>query len=307
MWGPESAGKSSLALIMAAQYQKKYPDRYIAWVDMEQTFDWNWAITLGVDPSRLRLRTPENAEDTADLTKDFMESGLFSLVVLDSIGGMISRIEIEKDAGDATVGKVPQIVTRMVKICAPIAARNQTSVLVVNQVRAAIGGYGSPETTGGGWALKHVTSMKFHVKRAGGQGTRHTVKEYGNDIPVGHQIAVRVQKNKMAAEGKVALMWFHHTPTEKYGPVGLDPIPEVFDFAKRYGLLGSKGGGYYDVLGTEVRGEPEVIQYLRENPEKVESLRQQILDRSKGKMLDTEGQDQFGDEDDPYGMAEMVD
>lgn len=299
VWGPEHAGKTTLAMIAVAQYQKQFPDKRAAWIDMEQTFNWEWAIKNGVDPSRLWLNTPKTAEDTADAAKQFMESGLCSIVVLDSVGGMIARVEYEKDADDATVGLVPKIVTRMVKQCSPIGKSNGTTTMVINQVRANIGGYGPDEDTGGGWALKHVTVMKLQVRR----GESAKAKVGDEEVPVGHEMVIRVQKNKLAPYGRVARVWLFNTVTTKFkNGIGIDMVPEVFSLAKKHGLLGTKGGGYYQMpTGDEVRGEDKVIEHLRSNPADVETLRARIIATHNDEIGVSEEVDA-----DEHGIAEMV-
>lgn len=307
MWGPEHAGKTTAAIIAAAQRQKAYPNKRIAWVDMEQTFDEDWAEALGLDMSKVWFYTPETAEDVSDAVKRFVASGMCSMVVLDSVGGMISRIEMEKEADEETVGKVPKIVTRMVKAASPMAFSNGTTVLVINQVRAKIGGYGPDEDTGGGWALKHVTTMKLQVRKTGGEGTTHSIKRPGDDkpIPVGHKIAIRVQKNKMGPYGQVAEVWLHNVPTAQFGPVGFDLVGEVFQFAKRMKLMGSGAGGNYEVEGVKIKGgEPKVMEHLRQHPEVVEALRTRILDTVKGAVVEDLSEPEV--DDDPAGLSEMV-
>jgi recombination protein RecA len=309
MWGPEHAGKTTAAIILAVQFQKAYPAKRIGWVDMEQTFDEDWARALGLDMSKVWFFTPTTAEDVADATKRFVHSGLCSLVVLDSIGGMISRIEMEKEADQDTVGLVPKIVTRMVKACAPAAYQNDTTLCVINQVRANIGSYGPDEDTGGGWALKHVTTMKIQVRKTGGEGTTHQIKRPGDEkpIPVGHKIAMRVQKNKMGPYGQVAEVWLHNVPTEAYGPVGFDKIGETFNFAKRFRLMGSGSGGNYEVEGTKIKGgEPKVMEHLRQHPEVVEALRLKVLETVKDRINDDGFEPPEDESDDPLGMSEMA-
>lgn len=311
MWGPEHAGKTTAAIWMAVQFQQAFPQRMIAWVDMEQTFDQEWAEKLGLDMSRVYFYTPETAEDVADAIKRFVNSGICSFVVLDSVGGMISRVEIEKEADEATVGKVPGIVTRMVKIASPAAARNETTVCVINQVRANIGGYGPDEDTGGGWALKHVTTMKIQVRKIGGAGTSREVKRPGSaddkKIPVGHKIAMRVQKNKMGPYGQVAEVWLHNVATRDFGPIGFDNVGDTFGFAKRLGLLGPRAkSGYYLLGEEEVRGEPAAVEALRLRPDVVADLRTRIL-ATREDLVNEEVDETPAEEVDPLGMADMVD
>lgn len=310
MWGPEHAGKTTLAIWQAVQFQTAFPDRMIAWVDMEQTFDQDWAESLGLDMSRVYFYTPQTAEDVADAVKRFVQSGICSFVVLDSVGGMISRVEIEKEADEATVGNVPKIVTRMVKIAAPEAALNETTVCVINQVRANIGGYGPDEDTGGGWALKHVTTMKLQVRKVGGAGTTREVKRPGSaddkKIPVGHRVAIRVQKNKMGPYGQVAEVWLHNVATADFGPIGFDNVGDTFGFAKRLRLLGDKAtSGRYLIDGEIIVGEPKALEYLRLHPETVEALRQQVLS-TREDLVNTEVDETPAEEVDALGMADMV-
>lgn len=305
-WGPEHAGKTTLAIIEACEFQKAYPHKRVAWVDMEQTFDDDWAEALGLDFSKWWFYTPQTAEDVADAVKRFVSSGLCSYVVLDSVGGMISRIEMEKEADESTVGKVPQIVTRMVKACSPMAFSNGTTVHVINQVRANIGGWGPDEDTGGGWALKHVTTQKRQIRKAGGEGSSHTAKMPGDDkpVPVGHKIAVRVQKNKMGPYGRVAELWLHNVETPQFGPVGIDMVAEVFSFAKRLKLMGSGAGGNYEVEGVKIKGgEPKVMEHLRQHPEVVATLRAKVLETVRGEVVEDDAPPPV---DDPLDMAEVV-
>lgn len=299
IWGPEHAGKTTAAMIAVGQYQRRFPDKRAAWIDMEQTFNWEWAIKNGVDPTRLWLVTPKNAEDTADAAKQFMESGLCSIVVLDSVGGMIARIEFEKGADDATVGLVPKIVTRMVKQCSPIGRSNGTTTMVINQVRANIGSYGPDEDTGGGWALKHVTVLKLRIRR----GETLKAKVGDEDVPVGHEMVINVQKNKLAPWGRTARVWLFNTVTAKYkNLIGIDVVPETFTLAKRYGLLGTKGGGWYAMpSGEEVRGEEKAVEFLRQSPGDMETLRARILATHNDEIGVSEEV-----ENDEHGIAEMA-
>ena len=288
VWGPEHAGKTSLALLTAAEAQKDDPDRAVAFVDMEQTFDSTWAQTLGVDLNRLILFTPEDAEDTADAVKRFVGSGLFSLVILDSIGGMISRVEYEKEADEATVGLVAKTVTRMVKQAAPMASRNETTVMAIHQGRSQTGGGGPDEDTAGGWALKHVTSVRVQVRR--GESVRARV--LGEEITIGHQSVCRIQKNKVASSGGAARFVLISQPTDTYES-GVDQVAEVYDVAKKYGALG-KGAWVTLPDGQKFQGRDKTIAYLRDNPDTVQQVRQAVLDvlKANPSMVDEEAQEE---------------
>lgn len=284
MWGAEGAGKTTLACLMMAEAQRKYPQKMVAVVDVEQTWDPPLATKLGVDNDRVYLIQPPNAEDVADLVKTLMESDLVCLTLLDSIGAMIPQEEIEKNAGDATVGTTAKIITRMVKIAAVKARKFGNTLVVINQVRANIGTFrGATTTTGGGWALKHVTSMKLKVART----DTYTVGKDEEMVVVGQTMTVKVEKNKVASPGRIAKLSVFNTASDKYGPAGVDRAFEAWTIGKRLGLLGTAGGGNYVMPdGTKLRGEPAVIDYLRENPAQVEVLRSRILATTQGEIID---------------------
>lgn len=235
------------------------------------TFDETWAETLGVDLSRLVLvENPHSAEDVADAYKRMVMSGLFSLAVLDSIGSMISRVEFEKESDEATVAKVAQIVTRMVKQVAPMARSNGTCSMVINQVRSNIGGYGASDTTSGGWALKHITSVKCAVRR----GESKSIRIDGKDTPVGHEVNVRIQKNKLAPHGRVGSFWLYNTRTADNLP-GVDPIPEIVEVGKKVGII--EGSTYLTLpSGARLNGKAKTVEHLRDHPDEVEDISQRI-------------------------------
>lgn len=284
---------TTLAILACVQAQKMFPDKMIGWVDMEQTFDSKWAELLGLDLKRVWRPSVKTAEDTADATMRFAQSGLCSVVVLDSIGGMIAKMEFQKEADEATVGLVAKIVTRCVKQCAPICKSNNSLLLVVNQVRADIGGYGDSLTTAGGWALKHVTTIRLNVKR----GERRTVTVNGKPTQVGYQMKVKVEKNKVGPYGGLAEIWFHNRATPKYGPVGVDPVFEAAELAVRYSVLPSRPGGFYTLPdGVEIRGKDNVAPYLVEHPDLVAKIRALLLAKVSESITEE-------DDDDPNGLS----
>ena len=290
VWGPEHAGKTTAAYWAVANAQEKFPDKMCAWVDMEQTFDSTWAEKNGVDLARLWVYHPEDAEGVADAVKQFVASDLCSLVVLDSVGGMIARSEIEKDADEATVGLVAKTVTRMVKLCAPACYRNGTAILVINQVRANIGKYGPDEDTGGGWALKHVTTIKVQVRR----GEPIQARILGELLTIGHKVAARIQKNKAAVNGgKVEFALISRT-TDVYPYVGVDQVQEAFDVAKKYGVL-PRGGWVTFSDGERIQGKDKAVAHLRQNPNLVQELREKVLASLGDMVIEPDAIDEIAD------------
>lgn len=274
LWGPEGTGKTTTAMLAMAQAQKKYPDKFAAVVDMEQTWDLNFAAKHGVDNDRVYLVQPETAEDVADAMKMLMETGFVKYILLDSIGAMIPKEEVEKNAGDATVGTTAKIVTRMVKIAAVNANKYGVTPVIINQVRDRIS-YGGGTTTGGGWALKHVTSLKLRFSRS--HNDTYTIGKGEAVEQVGQLVSVKVEKNKVAPPGRIAKVSLFNQDSEEYGPVGVDRAFEAFSLGKRLGIL-SLSGAYYTLPDTtRHQGEGKTLDYLRAHPEAVEQIRTMAL------------------------------
>lgn len=279
VWGPESVGKSSLALIGVAQAQRRDPESVQGWIDMEQRYDPTWATKLGVDTSRLYLAEPNSAEDVADIVKTMITSGLMNKIVVDSVGGMVSRSEMEKDAEEATVGQVPKIVTRMVKIAAVEARRFAVDTWIINQVRARIGGGGpraADTTRGGGFALGHGTTHRLKVRRT---GEKLTIGKGDDIVQVGVEIAVQVEKNSVASPGRIARIMLINEATETYGPVGIDQASEAYTLGMRNDLFDRKGNWITFADGTKANGQPEAITHLRDHPEIISRIRDLSLQR----------------------------
>jgi recombination protein RecA len=279
VWGPDALGKTTLALLGMAEAQKKYPDKMVGFIDMEQTFDRELARRLGLDDEHTVVYTPDSAEAVADAMKMMITSDEFSMIVLDSIGAMIPEAEKEKDADEATVALQAKIVTRMVKIAAAEAPKNGVAIIFINQVRSNVGGYGPETTTGGGWALKHATTHKIRIKRTG--TSVYTVKVDGikEPVPVGHELALVIERNKVASPRKVATFSLFYEPTEKYGPVGVDRVDEAFVIGSRPDIAAIKRSGntYHLPDGSNHVGREKTIDYLRSAPEVVEQIRDTVL------------------------------
>lgn len=271
-WGPPSAGKTTMALVMAAEQQKAFPDRLIGWLDVEHTFDLEWARLHGVDTERVMLASPGTAEDVADMVKDLVSSDLCAMVVVDSIGAMISKKEIERDAEEVTVGLVAKVVTRMIRMVASAAADHKCTVLVINQVRANIGGWGPETAPGGGFALQHGTSAQLTFRST--SETPPTVGSGREKHVVGKVIAVRVSKNKLAPPNRVANILLTHEASPEYGPVGLDRASEAFQLADRYDLFKDRTGSWYTLRDdSRHNGQEAVRAHLRGHPKLIEEIR----------------------------------
>ena len=264
MWGNQDAGKTSMAILGCVEAQKKYPHRAVAYIDAENKMDQKWAVTLGIDLKRWELYVPASAEDVADAVKRFLDSPLFSFVVVDSIGALISRVEQEKNADESVVAIIARIVTRMTKQANLAVSKNGSVFLVINQPRDNIARYGSATTTPGGRHLKHASTMKFHL--SGTEKNALTVTIDGEPMPVGREIAVKIERNKVAPYGRVARILFKNVPTQKYGPVGVDKVQEIAGIGKRIGVIVRSGRNWVIAnSGTVIAGKWEDVEEALRN------------------------------------------
>lgn len=299
IWGPEGAGKTLLGIKAMVEGQKKYPHKAVYFCNVEHRWDQQWGISHGLDPKRLVVATPENAEDVADMVKDACRKGIFSVIVVDSIGAMIPEAEKEKDADQAVMMAQAKIVTRMVKIAAPEAAKSRAVVIFINQVRANIG-YGGDTTTGGGWALKHGTTMKFYVRRTSDSAL--FIGSGENKQQVGHGVTVKVERNSVALAYRKAEFILLYVTTKQYGPMGIDTALEATNLGIETGIIEQTGGWYLNKLtGEKVNGKPAVIEMMRENPSMAMDIRARALDLVSGEIDLTEEAVtlQFDDPDEP--------
>jgi recombination protein RecA len=275
LWGPEQTGKSTLLTIAAARFQQDNPDKMVGWIDVEKTFDLGWARAHGADltDDKFLLVQPGNAEEVADLVKELILSDMFGFIVLDSVGAMIPQVEIEKDADEATMALVAKTVTRMVKIAAAEAAKRGVILAIINQVRANLS-YGGDITRTGGFALSHVTTHRLKFRRS---GAPIMMGAKGDEVQVGQEVAIKIEKNKIAPPGRTANITLFNQPTEKYGPTGLDAAYDAFTTGKLAAVYGRRGSWYDFPDGSEHRSEADAVKYLRENPDAVKVIREHVL------------------------------
>jgi recombination protein RecA len=286
VWGQQDIGKTLLALLAGVEAQRKYPDKQVAFIDMESKFDWDWAIAQGISREQFYLYEPETAEDVADAVKEFVASGLFSMVIVDSVGAMVPKKEREKQSDEATIGLQAKIVTRMVGINSSECRKTGTILYLINQVRANLS-YGADTTTGGGFALKHASTIKLKLKRTGTQP--YVTKVGGEDQRVGHEIAALVERNKVALSMKTAMISVFVHPTKKYGPIGVDKVDEAATLGIKLGIIEAKGAWYTLPDGERVKGRDAVVEALRQAPEMVTQIREQVLARSADEVVEEEG------------------
>jgi len=284
-WGQDSLGKTMMALLSLAEAQRKHPAKVVGFIDVEQKSDRAWMVAHGVDLARSFLYQPDSAEDVADAMKEMLRSGQFSMIVLDSIGAMLPEAEKERDADQAVMATQARIVTRMVKIAAVEARRCSAVVLFINQARANLSGYGKATTTGGGFALKHATTMKMEFKRTGTPLFEAMVA--GEKRVVGHELAIRLERNNVAPPHRTATICLHHTPSIR-GPLGIDRADEAVTIGLACGVIVQHGGWYTLPTGERHQGRDKLAEALRASTDLLGAVRTAALSTTSIEIYDEE-------------------
>jgi len=256
VYGPESSGKSTLALSVVAQAQKK--GGICAYIDAEHALDPDYSARLGVKTEELLISQPDYGEQGLEIAESLIRSGKVDVIVIDSVAALVPRDEIEGDIGQQHVGKQARLMSQALRKMTGIVDRSKTVVIFINQIRMQIGVmFGNPETTPGGKALKFYSSVRLDVRRIA------QIKK-GEDV-IGNRVRVKVVKNKVAAPFKQAefdLLW-----TE-----GISPEGEILALGEKYGII-DKSGTSYAYGDTKLgRGYEAARQYLRENEDLKEEL-----------------------------------
>lgn len=287
--GPEGVGKTTTIICSMVEAQHKYPDLAVGYIDMEQTFDYEWAEKLGLDTSASRWLHvyPDDSEDVSDQIREMADTGLFSMITVDSIGGMESKQAFEKDAGETVMGRNAQVITRMVKHSAVLCRRNNVAVILVNQFRANLSNPQGGDQSAGPKAMRYATTTKVDLRRTSGDALKVKFPDDKEPQIVGIQVRARVSRNKVAAPGKVGEFYIINQHTTQYGPVGIDQADEALTIGLLTEVIDAQGGGYYAFPWTKdpkerIRGRESVLAWMRENPDKALEVR----DLAVAKMAD---------------------
>lgn len=283
MWGTPDGGKTSLALMGAAEAQIKFPDRDVIFVDVEHKYDAGWARAMGADPSRIFLVDPLSAENTADMVKDSIRSNAASMVIVDSIGAVLTQKEFDKAADESDMGKRAQVVSRMILIATGLAPRHRVAVVVLNQARASFAKFGADTKPSGGFVPAHASTLKLHVKRA---SAPYTIGSEEKKIDVGYEMGVKVERSKVGPSGRNVKFDFFTLSTGMYGPVGVDKIQEAFKLGKNEGIIVQSGAYYTFPDGERVKSAETAMDYLRERPKLFSEIREKILAGVADQVID---------------------
>ena len=261
VFGPEASGKTTLALHVVAQAQKA--GGIAAFVDAEHALDPSWAKKLGVELDTLLVSQPGCGEEAMNITEMLIKSNAVDVIVIDSVAALVPRRELEGEIGDQHVGLQARLMSQSLRKLTGAISKSKTSVIFINQIREKIGVmFGSPETTPGGRALKFYTSCRIDMRRIG------QIKD-GEQV-VGQRVRAKVVKNKVAPPFRIAEFDMMHTE-------GISCEGDVLDLAMEQKLITRTGAWFRYGQQQLGQGRERVREYLKENPDLVEQLKEKIL------------------------------
>ena len=260
VYGPESSGKTTLALHILAEAQKRGGE--VAFVDAEHALDPEYAAALGVDIDSMLVSQPDTGEQALEIADALVRSGAVDAVVVDSVAALTPRAEIEGEMGDSFVGLQARLMSQALRKLAGSIAKTNCVVIFINQLRMKIGVmYGNPETTTGGNALKFYASVRLDVRRV------ESIKN-GSDV-IGNRTRVRVVKNKVAPPFREAVFDI------MYGE-GISKSGEILDMAVQLELV-QKSGSWFSIGDERIgQGRDNAKQYIMDRPELMDQLEEQI-------------------------------
>ena len=259
IYGPESCGKTTLALHIVASAQKGGGEA--AYIDVEHALEPAYARALGVDIDELLISQPDTGEQALEITEQLVRSGALDVVVIDSVAALLPRSELEGEMGESSVGVVARLMSQALRKLAGVVSKTGCIVVFINQLREKIGVmYGNPETTPGGRALKYFASVRIDMRRI------ETLKS-GTEM-VGNRTRAKIVKNKVAPPFKEAEFDI------LYGQ-GISKIGEIIDLSVKLGLI-DKAGAWFTVGDQRFQGRDNVKVYLQENPEVCDKLEADI-------------------------------
>ena len=276
IYGPESSGKTTLALHVVAQAQKAGGEA--AFVDAEHALDPVYASHLGVDVDSLLVSQPDNGEQALEITEALARSGALDVVVVDSVAALVPKAEIEGDMGDSHVGLHARLMSQALRKLTGAIAKSNTIVIFINQLREKVGVmYGSPEVTTGGRALKFYSTMRMDVRRV------EQIKGPGNEF-IGSRTRVKIVKNKVAPPFKEAEFDI------MYGS-GISKVGETVDIGVNLDVLKKSGAWFYYGDMRLGQGRENVKTYLQQNPDLMAEIEEKIRVKMKENANSKTGSD----------------
>ena len=261
VYGPESSGKTTLALHLAAQVQKR--GGTVVFIDAEHALDVNYAKKLGVDTKTLLVSQPDCGEQALEICEALITSGSVDLVIVDSVAALVPRAEIDGEMQDQQPGLQARLMSKAMRKLTGLTARAGCSILFINQIRMKIGVmFGSPETTSGGNALKFYCSVRLDIRRIG------SITE--NSVVLGNRVKVKVVKNKVAPP-------FREAEFDVIFNEGISQFGELLDIGSDKGIV-DKAGAWYSFKGERLgQGREGAKVFLKANPDVATEIRQLVL------------------------------
>ena len=281
IYGPESSGKTTLALHVIAEAQKK--NGTCAFIDAEHALDPIYAKKLGVNTDDMLISQPDNGEQALEIADTLVNSNAIDVLVIDSVAALVPRAEIEGDMGDSHMGLHARLMSQALRKLTGSISRSQSLVIFINQIRQKIGVmFGNPETTTGGNALKFYASVRMDIRRIG------AIKD--RDEVIGNQTRVKIVKNKLAPPFKTVEFDI------MYGE-GISKTGEILDLASKEGIV-EKSGAWYSYNGDRIgQGRENAKTFLQENPNIANEIEESIRASSQKNLIpDNVDQDTAEDE-----------
>ena len=265
IYGPESSGKTTLALHAVAEAQKQ--GGIAAFIDAEHAFDRFYAANLGVNVDDLLISQPDNGEQALDIADQLIRSAAVDIIVIDSVAALTPKAELEGDMGDNKVGLQARLMSQALRKLTATINKTKTTCIFINQLREKIGVmFGNPETTTGGNALKFYASVRLDVRKSS------SIKD-GDEV-VGNEVKVKVVKNKVAPP-------FRRAEFEIMYGEGISRVGEVVDLGVDFGIL-EKSGSWYSYGGSKLgQGKDATKKILADNPELCEEITAKIYEAMK--------------------------
>ena len=260
IYGPESSGKTTVALHMVAEVQKR--GGIAGFIDAEHALDPVYAKNIGVDIDNLYISQPDNGEQALEITETMVRSGAVDIVIVDSVAALVPKAEIEGDMGDSHVGLHALLMSQALRKLTAAISRSNCVVIFINQLREKVGVmFGNPETTTGGRALKFYASVRLDVRRT------ETLKQGGE--MVGNHVKVKVVKNKVAPP-------FKQAEFDIMFGTGISREGEILDLASECNVV-NKSGAWYSYNGERIgQGRENVKIFLKDHPEICEEIEKQV-------------------------------
>jgi recombination protein RecA len=266
IYGPESSGKTTLALHAIAEAQKR--GGTCAFIDAEHALDPGYAKKLGVDIDNLLISQPDAGEQALEICDTLVRSGAVDVLVVDSVAALVPRAELEGEMGDSHVGLHARLMSQALRKLTGSVSRSNTLLIFLNQIRLKIGVmFGNPETTTGGNALKFYASVRMEIRRIG------SIKE--RETTTGNQTRVKVVKNKMAPP-------FRQVDFDIMYGEGISKVGELIDLGVKAGIV-EKSGAWFSCDSQRIgQGRENAKQFMRDNPAMAESVEKRIRDQANG-------------------------